>query len=126
MKKLNDIKETLVEWFKKYKVLLSKINNKALLSDTVNMDLSFAIDYSDEEVSSFNKLKNEYLGCVDGMGDFGYLSYAQILSDCLEIQNLIHFNLVNNTDRNMVKFLEDDYAIIHNLMVKTIKYFTAK
>lgn len=119
---LGNIKETLKKWYNSFKVFskeLDKIDNPGATSNSV-------IDYSETEVSKFNQLQNEFLGSIDGMNDFKYLSHVQILHNCLEIQNLIHFNLVKQTDRKMIISLEEDYAFIHALMIKTLKYFTAK
>lgn len=122
MKYLDDIKESLKKWYEALKAFNKKLDDV----DNPGMDYTSAIDYSEMEASNFNRLQCEYLGMVDGMDDFRYLSYDQILMRCLEIQNLIHFNLVKQTDRKMIISLEEDYAFIHALMLKTIKYFTAK
>ena len=119
---LGNIKETLKKWYN----ALKSFNKKLDEVDNPGMDYASTIDYSEIEASTFNRLQCEYLGMVDGMNDFRYLSYDQILTRCLEIQNLIHFNLVKNTDMDSISELEDDYAFIHALMIKTIKYFTAK
>lgn len=121
MKNLGSIKETLVEWYRSFKVFTKK------LDETDNPRGSFGgIDYSEEEVAKFNSIQHEYVGSISGLDDFEKLSHAQILIRCLEIQNLIHFNLVGNMDKVSVKELENDYAFIHNLMLKVINYFTAK
>ena len=119
---LGNIKETLKKWYN----ALKSFNKKLDEVDNPGMDYASTADYSEMEASTFNRLQCEYLGMVDGMDDFRYLSYDQILTRCLEIQNLIHFNLVKNTDRDSISELEVDYAFIHALMIKTIKYFTAK
>ena len=119
---LGNIKETLKKWYNALKAFNKKLDDV----DNPGIDSPSAIDYSEMEATTFNRLQCEYLGMVDGMDDFKYLSYDQILTRCLEIQNLIHFNLVKNTDRDLISELEDDYAFIHALMIKTIKYFTAK
>lgn len=119
---LGNIKETLKKWYNALKAFNKKLDEV----DNPGMDYASTIDYSEMEAGTFNRLQCEYLGMVDGMNDFRYLSYDQILTRCLEIQNLIHFNLVKNTDRDLISELEDDYAFIHALMIKTIKYFTAK
>lgn len=119
---LGNIKETLKKWYNALKAFNKKLDDV----DNPGMDYASTIDYSEMEAGTFNRLQCEYLGMVDGMNDFRYLSYDQILTRCLEIQNLIHFNLVKNTDRDLISELEDDYAFIHALMIKTIKYFTAK
>lgn len=120
MKNLQDIKDTLVKWYKSFKKFQDDLDKR----DNPGVVQSF--DYSKNEVATFNRLQNEYLGSIDGMKDFVYLSHAQILTQCLEIQNLIHFNLMGNTDNEMINELNDDYAFIHGLMTKLIKYFTAK
>jgi predicted RNA-binding protein (virulence factor B family) len=122
MKYLGDIKETLITWYKEMEVFTKKVDT----IDNSGTDSITAIVYSEIEAGTFNILQNEYLGIIDGMEDIKYLSYTQILTRCLEIQNLIHFNLVKNTDRDIIVALEEDYAFVHNLMIKTIKYFTAK
>ena len=119
---LGNIKETLKIWYNALKGCNKKLDDV----DNPGMDYASTIDYSEMEAGTFNRLQCEYLGMVDGMNDFRYLSYDQILTRCLEIQNLIHFNLVKNTDMDSISELEDDYAFIHALMIKTIKYFTAK
>ena len=119
---LGNIKETLKKWYN----ALKSFNKKLDEVDNPGMDYASTIDYSEMEAGTFNRLQCEYLGMVDGMNDFRYLSYDQILTRCLEIQNLIHFNLVKNMDRDSISELEVDYAFIHALMIKTIKYFTAK
>ena len=119
---LGNIKETLKKWYNALKAFNKKLDEV----DNPGMDYASTIDYSEMEAGTFNRLQCEYLGMVDGMNDFRYLSYDQILTRCLEIQNLIHFNLVKNTDMDSISELEDDYAFIHALMIKTIKYFTAK
>ena len=119
---LGNIKETLKKWYNALKAFNKKLDDV----DNPGIDSPSAIDYSEMEATTFNRLQCEYLGMVDGMDDFKYLSYDQILTRCLEIQNLIHFNLVKNTDRDSISELEVDYAFIHALMIKTIKYFTAK
>ena len=119
---LGNIKETLKKWYNALKAFNKKLDEV----DNPGMDYASTIDYSEMEATTFNRLQCEYLGMVDGMDDFKYLSYDQILTRCLEIQNLIHFNLVKQTDRKMIISLEEDYAFIHALMLKTIKYFTAK
>lgn len=119
---LGNIKETLKKWYNALKAFNKKLDDV----DNPGMDYASTIDYSEMEAGTFNRLQCEYLGMVDGMNDFRYLSYNQILTRCLEIQNLIHFNLVKNTDMDSISELEDDYAFIHALMIKTIKYFTAK
>lgn len=119
---LGNIKETLKKWYNALKAFNKKLDDV----DNPGMDYASTIDYSEMEAGTFNRLQCEYLGMVDGMNDFRYLSYDQILTRCLEIQNLIHFNLVKNTDRVSISELEIDYAFIHALMIKTIKYFTAK
>ena len=119
---LGNIKETLKKWYNALKAFNKKLDDV----DNPGMDYASTIDYSEMEARTFNRLQCEYLGMVDGMNDFRYLSYDQILTRCLEIQNLIHFNLVKNTDMDSISELEDDYAFIHALMIKTIKYFTAK
>ena len=119
---LGNIKETLKKWYNTLKAFNKKLDEV----DNPGMDYASTIDYSEMEAGTFNRLQCEYLGMVDGMNDFRYLSYDQILTRCLEIQNLIHFNLVKNTDRDSISELEVDYAFIHALMIKTIKYFTAK
>ena len=119
---LGNIKETLKKWYNALKAFNKKLDDV----DNPGMDYASTIDYSEMEAGTFNRLQGEYLGMVDGMNDFRYLSYDQILTRCLEIQNLIHFNLVKNTDRDSISELEIDYAFIHALMIKTIKYFTAK
>ena len=119
---LGNIKETLKKWYNALKAFNKKLDDV----DNPGIDSPSAIDYSEMEATTFNRLQCEYLGMVDGMDDFRYLSYDQILTRCLEIQNLIHFNLVKNTDRDSISELEIDYAFIHALMIKTIKYFTAK
>ena len=119
---LGNIKETLKKWYNAFKAFNKKLDDV----DNPGMDYASTIDYSEMEAGTFNRLQCEYLGMVDGMNDFRYLSYDQILTRCLEIQNLIHFNLVKNTDMDSISELEDDYAFIHALMIKTIKYFTAK
>ena len=119
---LGNIKETLKKWYNALKAFNKKLDDV----DNPGMDYASTIDYSEMEAGTFNRLQCEYLGMVDGMNDFRYLSYDQILTRYLEIQNLIHFNLVKNTDRDSISELEIDYAFIHALMLKTIKYFTAK
>ena len=119
---LGNIKETLKKWYNALKAFNKKLDDV----DNPGMDYASTIDYSEMEAGTFNRLQCEYLGMVDGMNDFRYLSYDQILTRCLEIQNLIHFNLVKNTDMDSISELEDDYGFIHALMIKTIKYFTAK
>ena len=119
---LGNIKEILKKWYNALKAFNKKLDEV----DNPGMDYASTIDYSEIEASTFNRLQCVYLGMVDGMNDFRYLSYDQILTRCLEIQNLIHFNLVKNTDRDSISELEVDYAFIHALMIKTIKYFTAK
>ena len=119
---LGNIKETLKKWYNALKAFNKKLDEV----DNPGIDYASTIDYSEMEAGTFNRLQCEYLGMVDGMNDFRYLSYDQILTRCLEIQNLIHFNLVKNTDMDSISELEDDYAFIHALMIKTIKYFTAK
>lgn len=119
---LGNIKETLKKWYNALKAFNKKLDDV----DNPGMDYASTIDYSEMEAGTFNRLQCKYLGMVDGMNDFRYLSYDQILTRCLEIQNLIHFNLVKNTDRDSISELEIDYAFIHALMIKTIKYFTAK
>lgn len=119
---LGNIKETLKKWYNALKAFNKKLDDV----DNPGMDYASTIDYSEMEVSKFNQLQNEFLGSIDGMNDFKYLSHVQILHNCLEIQNLIHFNLVKQTDRKMIISLEEDYAFIHALMIKTLKYFTAK
>ena len=119
---LGNIKETLKKWYNALKAFNKKLDDV----DNPGMDYASTADYSEMEAGTFNRLQCEYLGMVDGMNDFRYLSYDQILTRCLEIQNLIHFNLVKNTDMDSISELEDDYAFIHALMIKTIKYFTAK
>ena len=119
---LGNIKETLKKWYNALKAFNKKLDDV----DNPGMDYASTIDYSEMEAGTFNRLQCEYLGMVDGMNDFRYLSYDQILTRCLEIQNLIHFNLVKNTDMDSISELEHDYAFIHALMIKTIKYFTAK
>ena len=119
---LGNIKETLKKWYNALKAFNKKLDEV----DNPGMDYASTIDYSEMEAGTFNRLQCEYLGMVDGMNDFRYLSYDQILTRCLEIQNLIHFNLVKNMDRDSISELEVDYAFIHALMIKTIKYFTAK
>ena len=122
MKYLDDIKESLIKWYKALKAFNKKLNDV----DNPGMDYASTIDYSVMEASNFNRLQSEYLGMVDGMDDFRYLSYDKILIRCLEIQNLIHFNLTGNTNYHSISELEVDYAFIHALMIKTIKYFTSK
>lgn len=119
---LGNIKETLKKWYNALKAFNKKLDDV----DNPGMDYASTIDYSEMEAGTFNRLQCEYLGMVDGMDDFRYLSYDQILTRCLEIQNLIHFNLVGNTNYHSISELEVDYAFIHTLMIKTIKYFTAK
>ena len=119
---LGNIKETLKKWYNALKAFNKKLDDV----DNPGMDYASTIDYSEMEAGTFNRLQCEYLGMVDGMNDFRYLSYDQILTRCLEIQNLIHFNLVGNTNYHSISELEIDYAFIHALMIKTIKYFTAK
>ena len=119
---LGNIKETLKKWYNALKAFNKKLDDV----DNPGIDSPSAIDYSEMEAGTFNRLQCEYLGMVDGMDDFKYLSYDQILTRCLEIQNLIHFNLVGNTNYHSISELEIDYAFIHALMIKTIKYFTAK
>ena len=119
---LGNIKETLKKWYNALKAFNKKLDEV----DNPGIDSPSAIDYSEMEATTFNRLQCEYLGMVDGMDDFKYLSYDQILTRCLEIQNLIHFNLVGNTNYHSISELEIDYAFIHALMIKTIKYFTAK
>ena len=119
---LGNIKETLKKWYNALKAFNKKLDDV----DNPGIDSPLAIDYSEMEATTFNRLQCEYLGMVDGMDDFKYLSYDQILTRCLEIQNLIHFNLVGNTNYHSISELEIDYAFIHALMIKTIKYFTAK
>ena len=119
---LGNIKETLKKWYNALKAFNKKLDDV----DNPGIDSPLAIDYSEMEAGTFNRLQCEYLGMVDGMDDFKYLSYDQILTRCLEIQNLIHFNLVGNTNYHSISELEIDYAFIHALMIKTIKYFTAK
>ena len=119
---LGNIKETLKKWYNALKAFNKKLDDV----DNPGMDYASTIDYSEIEASTFNRLQCVYLGMVDGMNDFRYLSYDQILTRCLEIQNLIHFNLVGNTNYHSISELEIDYAFIHALMIKTIKYFTAK
>ena len=119
---LGNIKETLKKWYNALKAFNKKLDDV----DNPGIDSPSAIDYSETEATTFNRLQNEFLGSIDGMNDFKYLSYVQILHNCLEIQNLIHFNLVKQTDRKMIISLEEDYAFIHALMIKTLKYFTAK
>ena len=119
---LGNIKETLKKWYNALKAFNKKLDDV----DNPGIDSPLAIDYSEMEATTFNRLQCEYLGMVDGMNDFKYLSYDQILTRCLEIQNLIHFNLVGNTNYHSISELEIDYAFIHALMIKTIKYFTAK
>lgn len=119
---LGNIKETLKKWYNSFKVFSKELDK----IDNPSAESNLAIDYSEIEISTFNRLQNEFLGSVDGMNDFKYLSYAQILHNCLEIQNLIHFNLVRQTNHKIIISLEEDYAFIHALMIKTLKYFTAK
>ena len=119
---LGNIKETLKKWYNAFKAFNKKLDDV----DNPGMDYASTIDYSEMEAGTFNRLQCEYLGMVAGMNDFRYLSYDQIVTRCLEDQNLIHFNLVKNTDMDSISELEDDYAFIHALMIKTIKYFTAK
>ena len=121
MKNLQDVKDTLVKWYKSFKKFQEDLDKR---DNPGGVESSLV--YSREEIATFNRLQNEYLGSIDGMKDFVYLSHAQILTQCLEIQNLIHFNLIGNTDNKMISELEDDYAFVYTLMGKLINYFTAK